>query len=174
MRYFTQEMIARGQSQDDKVVNEVEALWDEACERYSIYLDSVKPDMPPGLRHRVDSYYLHDAVIQGMGRQGNSFVIVLQLDTPPQSLITFTYDLVAEPIIQQNTLPPEAGAPGKVVEWQYDEIERLPGDPVSWAQTILLSNGWEVKLHFRDVAVQEVQSLLPVPRTPPPPVSQSA
>src|SRR5438445_166855 len=107
MKYFTQELIVRGQSDDDKVLNEVECLWDEACDRYVTYLASIKAQLPPGLRHRVDSYYLHDAVIQGMGFQGNSFVIIVQLDTPPQSIITFTYDLVDEPSIMRDTLPSE-------------------------------------------------------------------
>ncbi len=40
----------------------------------------------------------------------------------------------------------------------------VPGTPPTWRQSILLSNGWEVTLHFRDVQVQEVQVLIPAPR----------
>ncbi len=80
MNYFTQDLIIRGQSNDDKVLNEVEAQWDANCERYVAYLDSVRDRLPPGLRRRLDNYYLHDAVIRGMGRQRNSFVIIVQLD----------------------------------------------------------------------------------------------
>jgi hypothetical protein len=94
MKYFTQDLIARGQSHDDNILNEVEALWDANCDQYVAYLDSIRDRLPPGLRHRVDNYYLHDAVIRGMGRQGRSFVIIAQLDTPPQSIITFTYELL--------------------------------------------------------------------------------
>ena len=65
MKYFTQDLIVRGQSRDDKVLNQVEALWDEHCARYAAYLDSVRDRLPPGLRHRIDSYYLHDAAIRG-------------------------------------------------------------------------------------------------------------
>jgi hypothetical protein len=163
MNYFTRELIARGQTEDDKVVSEVEALWDQACDQYFAYLDSIKGDMPPGLRHRVDGYYLHDATIRGIGPQGNAFVIMLQLDTPPHSLITFTYDLLSELVIHKETLPPEAHTIDERVEWQYDEIERVPGNPPTWRQAILLSNGWEVKLDFRDLQVQEAQAL-PAPR----------
>jgi hypothetical protein len=163
MKYFTQELIVRGQTRDDNVLNEVEALWDHNCERYVAYLASIKDRLPPGLRHRVDSYYLHDAVIRGMGRQGKAFVIIVQLDTPPQSIITFTYDLVAEPVIRQDTLPPEIRGIGPIVDWQYDEIEMVAGEPPTWRQSILLSNGWELTLHFQDVHVQEVQALLPAP-----------
>jgi hypothetical protein len=50
------------------------------------------------------------------------------------------------------------------VDWLYDEIEKVDGRPPTWRQSILLSNGWEVTLHFRDVKVEEVQAILPVPR----------
>ena len=44
--------------------------------------------MSPGLRRVLDSYYLHDAVVRGVGQQGDKFLIVLQQDdcfasTPP-------------------------------------------------------------------------------------------
>ncbi len=120
--------------------------------------------MPPGLRQRVDRYYLHDAVIRGMGQRGRSFVIVLQLDTPPQSLLLFTYELVEDPVIDQAGLAPENCSTGGFVDWQYDEIERVEGEPPTWAQSILFGNGWEVRLHFRDVRIEEVQALLPMPR----------
>src|SRR5262245_24768000 len=98
-----------------------------------------------------------------MGRQGDALVVVLQFDTPPHSLVTLTFDLASEPAIDRDALPPEHRTPDSHVEWMYDEWERLPGDPPTWALTILLSNGWEVRRPFRDVQVQEAQSLLPAP-----------
>jgi len=103
-------------------------------------------------------------VIRGMGQRGRSFVIVLQLDTPPQSLLLFTYELVEDPVIDQAGLAPENCSTGGFVDWQYDEIERVEGEPPTWAQSILFGNGWEVRLHFRDVRIEEVQALLPMPR----------
>jgi hypothetical protein len=179
MKYFTPELIAMGRSEDSEVLNEQDRLWEEAGDRYVAYLDTVRPEFPAGLRKIDESYYLHDAVIRGMGQEGRSFVIMLQLDTPPHSLLTFTYDLVADPEIDREALPVEYRSTGGVVDWQYDEIERVPGEPATWRESILLSNGWEVRLHFRDVSVQEAQALLPAPRTPvaealTPPVSQTA
>lgn len=54
-----------------------------------------------------------------------------------------------------------------------------PGEPPTWKQSILLSNGWEVKLCFRDVHVQELRAIIPAPRNgqihlPPSPVSRIA
>ena len=167
MKYFTPEVIARGQSDDSSVLNEVEARWDELCERYRAYLDSIKGDFPPGLRHIEESYYLHDARVQAMGRRDGAFLVVLQLDTPPQSLLLFSYDLVEEPRIDPQALPEAARFRGDAVEWQYDEVEKVAGQPPTWRQSVLLSNGWEVTLHFRDVKAQEAQALIPAPSNGP-------
>ena len=124
----------------------------------------------PGLRqHASTSSYLHDAVIRRPCGQARPFVRHrdLQLDTPPESLLLFTYDLIEDPVIDPAALAPELGSPGGFVDWQYTtEIERVEGDPQppTWAQSILFGNGWEVRLHFRDVRVEEVQALLPIPR----------
>ena len=50
------------------------------------------------------------------------------------------------------------------MDWQYDEIEMAEGEPPTWWQSILFSNGWEVNLHFRTVRVEEADALLPAPR----------
>jgi hypothetical protein len=164
MNYFTPERIARYGSEDSAAWHAAEVDWEEAGDRYATYLDTVRTGFPPGLRKIDESYYLHDAVIHGMGQERRSFVIVLQLDTPPHSLLTFTYDLVDDPAIDREALPADCRSTGPVVDWQYDEIERVPGEPATWRQSILFSNGWEVRLHFRDVKVQEAQALLPAPR----------
>jgi hypothetical protein len=178
MKYFTPERIARYGSEDSAAWHAAEKEWEAAGDRYVAYLDTVRPEFPAGLRKIDESYYLHDAVIRGMGQEGRSFVIVLQLDTPPHSLLTFTYDLVDDPVIDREALPADYRSTGPVVDWQYDEIERVPGEPVTWRQSILLSNGWEVRLHFRDVKVQEAQAILPAPQTAitaplAPPISQA-
>lgn len=174
MNYFTPELYVRGQSRDDEALDETERLWDEACQRYSAYLDGVRRDLPPGLRKIDDSYYLHDATVLGMARQGNAFIVTLQLDTPPQSLLTFTFDLLQEPVIRAGALPSQYCSRGELVDWLYDEWEKIEGAPPTWAMSILLHNGWEVTLHFRDVAVQEAEAVLPAPRGGQTPVPRSA
>src|SRR5436190_19814964 len=107
MKHFTRDLIEMGQSKDHAILNRQEELWDQACERYFALLDALKSEMPAGLRQMIDGYYLHDAVVQGMGQQGRTFLIVLQLDTPPHSLLTFRYDLTEEPVIDRAALPAE-------------------------------------------------------------------
>lgn len=164
MKYFTPELIVAYGSDDPATWKLAEARWNAALEQYSAVLTSLKPAFPPGLRRIEESYYLHDAVIRGMGRRDGSFVIMLQLDTPPQPLLTFTYDLVEEPIIRHDVLPPEYHSTGDQIDWQYDEIEKASEQPLTWRQSILLSNGWEIALRFREIRIDEIQALIPTPR----------
>lgn len=164
MKYFTPELIVAYGSDDPAVWKEAEARWDAACEQYNTVLSSFKPSFPSGLRRIEENYSLHDAVIRSMGLREGSFVIVLQLDPPPQSLLTLSYDLVEQPIIKRDVLPAEYRSTDGHIDWQYDEIEKALDQPPTWHQSILLSNGWEVVLRFRDIRVEEMQALIPPPR----------
>lgn len=157
MNYFTPDLIVLGQSTDTGVLDQQERLWEEAGDRYVAYLDSVRPAFPPGLRRLDDGYYLHDAVISSMGVEGRSFQIVLRLDTPPRSQLTLRYDLVEDPVLLTGQVPQVMGSPGEPVAWLYDEIEQQPGATPTWRQFILLGNGSELQLHFRDVEVRHEQ-----------------
>ncbi len=163
MKYFTPALIALGRSDDDRVLDEQERLWEEAGEHYVAYLDTVRPRFPAGLRRIDESYYLHDAIVCSMGRRQQTFVMVLRLDPAPQSILTFTYDLVEDPVIIKDAIPQEEFGGGPLVEWQYNEIEMVEGNPPTWRESLLLSNGWELRLHFRDVRVEEAQAVLPTP-----------
>jgi hypothetical protein len=154
MKYFTPELIVMGQSKDSQVLAEQERLWEEAGQRYVNYLDSMRPAFPPGLRTLDESYYLHDAVVRSLGMQDRSFQIVLQLDTPPRPQLTLTYDLVEDPVPLPAQLPEDMRSEGELIDILYDEIERAPGEPATWSQSILLGNGCELQLHFRDVDVR--------------------
>jgi hypothetical protein len=164
MKYFTPELVVAYGSDDPATWKNAEARWDDACARYNAYLASVKDRLPADLRHIEDTYRLHDAVVRVMGRRGREFVLLLQPTSPPQPLLTFIYELVGEPVIRKDVLPLHYQSTGGYVDWQYDEIEMAEGLPPTWRQAILLSNGWEVVLHFRNVRVEEAEALLPAPR----------
>jgi hypothetical protein len=179
MKYFTPDLLCRYGGDQPAVYQPAMEEWDQACKRYGSYIALIKGQMTPGLRQIEENYALHDAKVRAMGKQGLSFVITVQLDAPPHALVTFTLDLVDDPLVHEGVLPTEMRSTGPVVEWQYDELELLPGQPSSWSWSILFSNGWEVELHFRDVHVQELQALIPEPRNgqvaaPPSPLSQTA
>jgi hypothetical protein len=178
MKYFTPELISAYGSDDSTSWQEVEDRWEAMGDRYNAYLRSIQDAFPVGLSRLEHDYFLHDAVVQGMGIHDGKLVFVLRLDPPPQPLVMVTYELVEAPTILPDVLPAECRSGGSHVDWQYDEIEAVSGEPRTWLQSILLSNGWEVCLHFRDVKVEELQALLPVPRNGStlsvPPVPQTA
>src|SRR4051794_7422698 len=99
MKYFTPQLLAAYGADDGATWSEAEARWEEACERYNVSLEAMKDKLPAGLRLVVEKYYLHDARVRGMGARDGGFVIVLQLDTPPHSLLTLQYDLAEAPRI---------------------------------------------------------------------------
>ena len=124
-------------------------------EEYDRYLEGVKHLFTPGLKLVADGYYLHDADIHAIGRSGDQLVFVLQFDTVQRQLLpVLRYQLVGPPMIDR------LAAPGARIwrgpdGWQYDEFELVEGEPPTWRQSILLSNGWEITLHFRDVSADE-------------------
>ncbi len=170
MKYFTPEFYLRGQSRDHAVLAEVEQEWDQAGDRYVAYLRTIEDRIPRGIRFLHDNYHLHDALVLSMGRQGDTFVVVLRLEWPPldmqSELVLFTYDLTGEPVIDREALPPEHRCETEV-EWMYDEVELVEGERPTFLHSILLGNGWEVRLPFRDVRAQQFRPLIPAPRNGP-------
>ena len=148
MKYFTPARY--GALQDfsrDATMNAADAVWEEAGNQYAEYYRSIEPQLPPGIRGLQSTYYLHDAVVSSMGRKGSHFAIVLQLDTPPNDLLVFDYELIGEPFLDREALPPQHRSEGPV-EWMHDEVELTATDPTTCLHSILFSNGWELRLGF--------------------------
>lgn len=164
VKYFTPERIVAYGADAPEIWKEAEEKWETACRQYNSALAAIASDFPPGLRCLEERYVLHDAIVRSMGQRKETFVIVLQLDTLSQPLLTLTYDLVDEAIVEYEVLPLEYRSTGSQIDWQYDEIEKVDGQPPTWRQAILLSNGWELTLHFRDLQVEEIHALIPPPR----------
>src|SRR5262245_53416033 len=146
MKYFTPELVALGRTGDPALLDEQEARWEEAGERYSQYLDQVRARFPKGIRRLFSRYYLHDAAIHRIGQKDKYFLIELQLDTPPRSFLTFRYRLLRPAEINREALRPECRTRGVQVDWLYAEIEQLSVEEVlaspsaaDWVQDAWLS-----------------------------------
>jgi len=165
MNYFTRERYLALQAHGDEAMDAADAAWAEAVARYDAYLQTIRPEMPETVRELVDGFYLHDARVLSMGRRGDTFVISLQLDAPPKELLTITYTLAGAPDIKQELFP--WATPGAAPAWLYEEIELVREGPQShFVHSILFSNGWEVRLPFREVRVATAYPTFPAPRAP--------
>jgi len=170
MNYFTRERYLALQERGD-AMDAADAAWAEAVARYEAYLQTIRPEMPESVRELLDGFYLHDARVLSMGRRGDTFVISLQLDVPPNELLTITYNLAGPPEIRQDLFP--WATPTATPAWLYEEIELVRARERShFIHSILFSNGWEVRLPFREVQVSTAYPTFPHPRTPQP-VSQA-
>jgi hypothetical protein len=172
MNYFTRERYLALQEPGDDAMDAADAAWDAAVARYEAYLQTIRPEMPEAVRELLDGFYLHDARVLSMGRRDDTYVISLQLDVPPNELLTITYNLASPPEIKQEPFP--WAAAGAAPVWLYEELE-LPhdGNQGHFVHSILFSNGWEVRLRFREVHLATAYPTYPCPRTPKP-VAQGA
>src|SRR5437868_1132835 len=148
MKFFTPELIERLGSLDDVDADAADAEWENAIDRHENQLEAIRDRLPASLRYARDSFYFHDADVLAMGRQGQAFVIVLRLDVPPRDLVILNYQLVEEPLINREALPPDHRC--NYMQWMYDEIGWVSGEKQYATHSILFSNGWEVELHLRD------------------------
>ena len=118
----------------------------------------------------MDSIYLYDARVLDMwqGRRSR-FIITLLPESAPGRFVILAYSLVETPRFAYGALPPEVHS--QPVAWLYDELDVQPGAAASagrrgrrlkaFRHNILLSNGWEITLRFRNVSVSRPVALLP-------------
>jgi hypothetical protein len=162
MKYFTPERYIRLQDREPAAMDAADAVWESISQRYDAYLQTILPDLPPSVRRLLDGYYLHDAEVLSAGRQGDAFLLLLQLDAPPNELLSITYTLTADPLIDRSALPLEHRSPR--MAWQYEELEKCgDGAGEHYLHSILFSNGWEIRVPFREVHLATVQPIYPCP-----------
>ena len=149
MKYFTPSLYGRMQAIVEDEVEAAHAEWERAVDRYERRLSKIRPTLPKPLRYLLEDLYLHDANVLSLARNGDKFVIVLELEVPPKNLVVITYTLAGKPVIDFAALPPEHCTTHPL--WMYDEVnvsqKRL------YSHEILFSNGWHVRLRFRAVEV---------------------
>lgn len=160
MNYFTPELYALLQDFDPSAMTRADADWEAAEQRYEQHLQRLQPALAPVLE-RFAGLLLHDALVLGMNRRGDQLVLILHKDIPPRDVVTLTYTLVGEPFIDPNAFPAQFRS-GKM-QYEYDEFDLREGSQPHFLHSILFSNGWEVRLPFRDVEITLAQPVYPVP-----------
>lgn len=179
MNYFTPARYLRlGNLENEDEFLAAQQGWEDAISGYRAHLDAIKGRLPPRLRRFLtrDGVYLHDARVLSIHQRTDHLVITLQPGSLPDRLVVFEYWLVEEPLIQIDQLPPDRCR--EPIEWLYDEVDldrpegprglpvHLPvrqTNPPTFRHNILLSNGWELTVRFRNVRVEVPLRVVPVP-----------
>ncbi len=163
MNYFTRERYKAQQNFDEAAMDAADADWEDAVERYDAYLQTIRPNLPESVRQLLDGFYFHDARVLSMGQRGDTFVISLQLDVPPNELLTITYALAGPVELQTETFPGVKDS--RPPWWLYEEIEVIQeGGSKHFVHSILFDVGWEVRIPFRDVHMTTVNPIFPPAR----------
>jgi hypothetical protein len=161
MNFFTPALYVRLQDFDPAVMEAADSDWEQAECHYQDRLKQLGRMIEPVLR-RFDGVLLHDAVVLGISRQGSQLVMLLRRDIPPREVVTLTYELVGEPFINPDAFP--ASYRSGVMQFQYDEFDAdTINGQVQFSHSLLFSNGWEIRLLFRDVQVSRAQPIYPLP-----------
>jgi hypothetical protein len=158
MKHFTPERyLALQDFSSNEAMNAADAVWEKAVDEYEAYLDTIKPTLPDNVRQLLQGFYLHDARVVSMARRDDRFEVTLHLDPPPQELLTISYHLMGEPVINEQAYSPAGKRPPL---WFYEELSAVPG---GYQHSVLLSNGWELTIPFKDVQLTRSAAIFPVP-----------
>jgi hypothetical protein len=147
MKYFTPEHYSRGNSPNAEDLHGIEDEWERAIRRYNRRWRKIKSAFPEGVRRFEQQHVcLHDAAVLSIGREDDTCVWLLETEPPACKPVVLTFTLEDEPAIQPHT--GRGFHTGKPVRWLYEEwdLDRRQR-PIF---EVLLSNGWVVKLVFRD------------------------
>jgi hypothetical protein len=160
MKYFTPELYVRLQEFDTDAMDRVDAEWEAAQERYEERLRELGAVLQP-FAQRLENVLLHDATVRTITRGQDRLTIELLTDRSPKEVVTLTYSLAGEPFINRNALPEQHR--GGMMQYQYDELDVLETvGPACLTHSILFSNGWEMRVPFRDLHVAVAEAIYPV------------
>jgi hypothetical protein len=160
MKFFTRELYARTQSEDEAIVDASEEEWESALQAYEQHLQALVPDLPGHVRG-FQELLLHDAVVQSIGREDNRLILILRKDIPPRDLVILSYDLESEPVLEPFARHPRDW--GRTTDFNFDEFDVVhEAGGTLYTQEIVFGNGWLLRLRFRDVRLTRAAPLFPI------------
>jgi hypothetical protein len=161
MKYFTTQLFIDLQSSNSAKADRAEDDFEQALVRYRKRLDRIRHELPRAIRHLALELQLHDAEVLSLARENGQFLVVLRLPGGAARTVILTYTLTGEPKIDDSALPTRYSSISAC--WLYDEVD-ISKAKKDFRHRILLSNGWEVQLPFRDVKIFEADGILPSPK----------
>jgi hypothetical protein len=160
MKFFTPELHVRTQDfTSDAAMDEADAAGEAANAEYARHLQAIEAEMPECYR-QFDGLLLHGAQAWTVAWNNDRFFLVLHKDIPPRDVVILSYTLARPPYIKRDVFPPLYRS--SVMSFLYDEFDLVREvDERVVVQSILFANGWEVRLHFRNVEVTLAEPLYP-------------
>jgi hypothetical protein len=165
MKFFTPELFVQGNSSDDDLVDQVEAAWEEALERYDQHYRTFEAQLPVGMQRFCKEQCLHDADVFApavMPGPGNEVVIIAQqvntlLPETLNTLAILRYTVTQEPTVEIPVVSNVFNDTQPI--WLYDEVDVV--GPGVFSHEILISNGRVVRVLFRDFRYEIARLVLP-------------
>jgi hypothetical protein len=91
MNYFTRARYLALQNLREDEMDAAAADWDAAVAAYGAQFQALRPQMPASVRQLRDDF--HDARVLSIGQRGDTLIVSLRLDVPPNDLLTISYTL---------------------------------------------------------------------------------
>jgi hypothetical protein len=158
MKYFTPKLLERLASADDAVADAAEEEWERAIVRSRRRWHKVQSAFPEAVQHFEKQHVcLHDARVVSMARRDDTFVAILHREPPGQEIVLLIFTLDEDPVIEPDVVPGHGD--GHTINWLYEEWD-LYRRARCWFEA-LLSNGWSLRLRFRDFRFLILPQILP-------------
>ena len=151
MKYFTDDLINRFQSEDDEIADAADEEWEQAAEEYLKYINTIKEHMP---NEWNDIPYQHDAKIIVVTETEDTFMMIMRMDVPPRGLYMLEYSLI-EPVEKVMGAKLEKSSD---VYWLYNEITLLDTKP-TWQENLRCSNSTELVIKFDKLKITKLPEL---------------
>jgi hypothetical protein len=178
MKFFTPELYLQFNSDDDKVADRADALWEKALAAYRRHLTVIHSRLPNNVR-QLTEINLHDADVLSLqeaveptgfslpkenvpGPIWQSFAV---LSLRQENLVTTLFYTLADHLRRQPA-PKDWRFSKERQHWLYDELDLAPdfrADHAVFLQRILFSDGSVLEIPFGSVVVHRYD--LPVAAT---------
>ena len=182
MKYFTPQLYIKLQEcQDESAFRAVNAERERMVQEYRVRLHEISAGQWDGPRRLLTLGILHDAEVVDVWTGNSRLTIILRVKNT-SDLLSLAYSLVEPPWTDRTAIPEEHRAASTL--WLYDEIDqdretfynverRIQGKMTDalfpttlekgwkpiFLHAILLSNGCEIRLRFRQVKITRMRSL---------------
>jgi hypothetical protein len=167
MKFFTPELLRRTRSPDQAVWSAASEEWEVMLKDYSRHLKAIRPRMSDTTRAVLRLPTLHDGLLVGsLGQmKGPQIELLVRLEDrkgEPTRFLLFRYQTATRH--SKDSFSEEVhdiGAKGDVTKYKphilYDEFD--VDKRGAFTHAILLSNGTEVRVRFRDLVVVAAEPL---------------